>query len=164
MRNPSLTPAMISELNSLQSVDGYIDTNDVVAKAKDIKSALHKHPAFEWDVTKAAERQWHDAARGLIQIWVIIADRGDGEKTEIRATVSMADQEGERHYYSTPKILREDRARVINLVLDRVESAIRNYPLTEFDPILKLVAEIRAAASRPRRRPRKGGREARPSV
>lgn len=151
-----LTPNMILELNALKDADGCIDTTDVVTKAKDKKSALHAHPAFIWDVNQAAEAQWLDAARSVIQVWVTLEDRGDGEETEMRAMVSLRDDEGKRHYYTTPKILREDRTRLINSVLDQIASLIGKYPLIEFDPLIELITKIRATAVKPSRRKRKG--------
>jgi len=148
---------MIAELNGLKDADGCIDTKSVVAKAKDRTSALHTHPAFEWDVNKAAEAHWLEAARSVIQVWVTLEDCGDGEERQIRTMISLQDDQGVRRYYATPKILRDNRARLINSVLDRIENAIGSYPVVEFDPLLELVAQIRAAASRPPRRRRRGG-------
>ncbi len=39
----------------------------VLAEAKRTDSPLHDHPAFDWDVNKAAERQWLTQARRVIQ-------------------------------------------------------------------------------------------------
>lgn len=155
-RKPALTPEMIRELNQLKGNDGRLDTEAVVRKAKEPTSALHLHPAFEWDVRKAAEQQWRAAAREIISVWVeVVDDRGDGERAPMRVMVSIADEEGERHYEETKTVLRENRPALINSVLDRIVGVIRSYPLAEFDPILTLIERIRREANNP---PRSRGR------
>jgi hypothetical protein len=165
-----LTQAMINELEELERTKGGLFTEDIVEKAQEITSALHSHPAFEWDVNKAARASWMDAARRIQRVYVtIVDDRGDGEKAVMRTYVSVVQDGGGRVYRRTEQELKSDRTALINSVLDRIVSAIKSYPLPEFDPILELVEEIRekaeaAAKAAVRRRSggkSKGGSEAR---
>ena len=73
-----LTPEMIKELRQLEKQGGgELRTEAVVEIAKKPTSALHKHPAFEWDIKKAAHKQWMDAARAVVQVYVgIVTDHG----------------------------------------------------------------------------------------
>jgi len=139
----------------------------VVEFAKNSATALHQHPAFVWDVEAAAQIQWHAAARSIIEVWTKVIIDGRVPKV-MRAVVSLVGEDRQRHYEPTEVTIRENRLALINVVLDRIVSAVKSYPLEEFDPLLELVEEIRANASNPmraRRRGKKGGAsEARPRV
>lgn len=50
----------------------------VVADARDPKSVLHRNAGFQWDLRKAAYRQWIEHARTLIaDAVVVVRDRND---------------------------------------------------------------------------------------
>jgi hypothetical protein len=162
-----LTAAMIAELKDIERLHGgWLPTERVVEKARDPASALHQHPRFIWNESEAAHRYLLDAARDVIQVYVTVIDRGDGDRRSMRAYCTVVDaSDGERAYRPTATVLRENRAVIINSVLDRIVSHIRAYPLPEFDELLILVDQIRAAATTPRRSSRgrrRGGGEARP--
>jgi hypothetical protein len=110
---------------------------------KEVKQAK-KDPIQMW--VKVVEQP----KKGPIQMWVkeVKDDRGDGERASMRATVSIVDEDGARHYQETKTVLREQRSVLIDYVLDRIVSAIKSYPLPAFDPILTLVEEIRRRAQR----------------
>jgi len=162
----SLTKEMIKELNSLRDASGRLDTATVVAFAKNPATALHEHPAFVWDVEAAAQVQWHADARSIIEVWTKVIVDGRVPKV-MRAVVSLVGEDRQRHYEPTETVVRENRLALINNVLDRIVSAVKSYPLEEFDPLLELVEEIRANSSNPkraarRRAARKGVLEVRP--
>jgi hypothetical protein len=139
-----LTQAMIAELRELEKKNhGQLRTEDVVEKAKEPTSALHSHPAFEWDLERAANLHWHEAARKVIQVFVGIVRDGP-EPRLMRQYVNIRSESDPPAYTSTQKVLVENRSSLVNLVCDRVLSAIRNYPLKEFDPVVSLVNKIRA--------------------
>jgi hypothetical protein len=138
-----LTKQMVAELRSLERKNhGELRTTDVVALARNPKSALHQHPAFEWDVQRAAEKQWLEAARHVVQVFVGLIRDGN-EQREMRQYVHIVDAENLPVYRSTQRVLMENRATLINLVCDRIASAISSYPLKEFDPVIALVNRIR---------------------
>jgi hypothetical protein len=158
MTDMSLTPAMLAELQELARLNK-LTTKAVLKKARDPKSALHNHPDFDgWDIEKAALKHWMAAARGIIRVYVTLID-DDGEDKEMRAVVHMRDDDGQPIYQPTQRVIRENRERLINIVCDKILSAIRWYSLKEFDPVVELVEQIRTEAKpRPRGRPRgKGG-------
>jgi hypothetical protein len=137
-----LTPEMIKELHQLE-IGGKLHTKHVVALAKKPSSALHKHPAFEWDVKKAAYQQWMDAARSIVQVYVgVVEDHGKGKM--MRQYVSIVDaKEGTQVYRSTQKVLLQNRSVIVSIVADRILSIIASYPLSEFDEVVELVKQIR---------------------
>lgn len=152
-----LTTEMIAELRGLEKQGGgELRTEAVVALAKKPSSALHAHPAFEWDIRKAAAKQWLEAARHVVQVYVGVV-KDDGETKTMRQYVHIRDVDGEPIYKATQKILIENRSVLVNLVCDRIVSAIRSYPLHEFDSVLALVESIRGGAESP---PPKGGKKA----
>jgi hypothetical protein len=157
---------MIKELKDLEYANGgLLLTEHVVAKARDPNSALHKHPAFIWDESEAARRYLNDAARKVIMVYATVIDRGDGERRQMRAYATIVDDDKSRAYRATATVLQENRATVINAVLDRCAAHIAKYPLPEFDSLLELIDQIRAEANAPKRASRarrKGGREDRP--
>jgi len=139
-----LTERMIGELRLLEKRNhGELKTEDIVTLARNPKSALHDHPAFEWNVEKAAEQQWLQAARHIVQVYVGIIRDGSEPKV-MRQFVHIRDAENQPIYRSTQRVLAENRATLVNLVCDRIASAISSYPLREFDPVLALVKKIRA--------------------
>jgi beta-N-acetylglucosaminidase len=138
-----LTEKMVAELRAIEKKGrGELKTEDVVAVAKNPKSELHKHPAFEWDVSKAAERQWFEAARHVVQVYVGIVNDGKDRKV-MRQYVHIRDADNLPVYKATQRVLLENRATLVNLVCDRIMSAINSYPLREFDPVVDLVQHIR---------------------
>ena len=136
-----LTAEMIRELKSLER-NGELETKAVVELARRPSSALHKHPAFEWDVKKAAYQQWLDAARSVVQVYVgIVTDHN--EPKMMRQYVHITDAEGDPVYCSTQRVLLENRSVIVRTVADRILSAIASYPLSEFDGVVKIVRKIR---------------------
>jgi hypothetical protein len=79
---------------------------------KEVKQAK-KDPIQMW--VKVVEQP----KKGPIQMWVkeVKDDRGDGERASMRATVSIVDEDGARHYQETKTVLREQRS-----VSDRLRS------------------------------------------
>jgi len=65
----TLTLDQQERLLSLQGEDGRLTPDIVLADAKNPDSPLHTHPAFEWDLAKAAHRDWLNAARHIISVW-----------------------------------------------------------------------------------------------
>jgi hypothetical protein len=159
----SLTAGMVRELKSLEKKSGLLLTSDVVALARDPTSELHRHPAFEWDIERAAYKSWMDAARSIVQVYVEIIDDPESDRRETMRGfmhVRMDTPSGMTHAYrSTKTVLLEDRATILNAVCDRIVSAIKSYPLPEFDPVLELVEQIRGAADAAARKKRKPGRK-----
>jgi hypothetical protein len=138
-----LTDAMIKELRGLEKQNhGELRTEDVVALAKEPTSALHAHPAFVWDIRKAAEIQWHVAARHVVQVYVGVINDGSRQRV-MRQYVHIRDAANQPIYKSTQRVLMENRSTLINLVCDRIISAISSYPLREFDDLVALVEKIR---------------------
>ncbi len=79
------------ELNSLYKQHKILRARDVVAFARDEKTALHSK--FCWDDTNAARRYRLIQARGIIRVHVTMISNGDA-KARTRAWVSMyADRE-----------------------------------------------------------------------
>lgn len=141
-----LTEPMLAELRALEKKGGgSLRTEDVVELARKPNSALHKHPAFIWDIKQAAARQWTDAARSVIQCFVGIV-RDNGTAKEMRQFVSVKTIEGDPVYQSTDKVIITNRSLLVKIVADRILAQIRHYPLEEFDGIVSLVEEIKAAA------------------
>ena len=149
---------MIAELRSLEDADGNLHTRDVVERARNPSSALHDHPAFEWDVTRAAYKQWMDAARNVVQIYVGLVDDG-GDRKPMRLMVHMVDVNKKPIYRPTQKMIRENRAALVTSVCNSILSAIKSYPLSEFDHVVELVEEIRDTANAPKPRARKQRRQ-----
>lgn len=139
-----LTEPMIAELRELEKKGGgELHTDAVVALARKPSSALHDHPAFIWDIKKAAMQQWSDAARAVIQCFVGII-RDNGEAKEMRHFVSVRTIDGAPIYRSTQKVLIADRSLLVKIIADRILAQIRHYPLSEFDPVIALVEEIKS--------------------
>jgi hypothetical protein len=138
-----LTEKMVAELRSLERKNhGKLKTEHVVELAKNPKSALHSHPSFVWDIEKAAELQWHEAARRVVQVYVGIVTDGT-ERKVMRQFVHIRDADNLPVYKATQRVLMENRATLVNLVCDRILAAIHSYPLREFDPVVDLVQHIR---------------------
>ncbi len=66
------------ELEYIRSRHGKLQTEVVVEKARNPRSPLH--PAFQWDVGKAARAHWMWQARELIREIVVVV--AGGERTE----------------------------------------------------------------------------------
>jgi hypothetical protein len=61
------------ELRALTNRDGHLSAEQVVAKARDQRSALHKHPYFlDWDDDKAANEYYLQAARHIISDYTVM--------------------------------------------------------------------------------------------
>ena len=153
----ALTPEMIAELRELERLGGgELTTEAVVERAREPTSALHNHPAFEWDVSKAALQSWMNATRSVIQVFVGLIDDG-GERKPMRQYVHVYDSNKQPVYRSTQKVLQENRATIINVVCDRIISTVKSYPLSEFDPVVELIDQIRADANAPKPKPKPRG-------
>ena len=153
-----LTPEMIKELKDIEAQnDGDLPVDAIVAVARNPRSALHTFPAFKWDLQQAAMEHWKDAARSVMQVYITVWDRGDGIKVPGRAYVTTVNEEGSHVYRPTVKVLREDRTRLIESILDRLSSQLANYPLPEFEPIIEAIDDVRASL-KPKPKPRPPGR------
>jgi hypothetical protein len=150
-----LTPEMIAELQGLEKQgSGNVRTEDVVTLAKKPSSALHAHPAFEWDIRKAAAKQWLEAARHVVQVWVGMV-KDDGQEKPMRQLVHIIDLADGPVYRATAKVILENRAGLVNMVADRILSVIHSYPLSEFDAVVALVEQIRSGGNNV---PKRGGK------
>jgi hypothetical protein len=159
-----LTAAQMAEISEIEATVG-LTTENVVARAKDERSALHEYSGFKWNVHEAAEEHYRDVARQIMRVYVTVIDRGDGERVTARAYVNVTTPDNKHVYRKTTVVLREDRGTIINKVLDQILGLVRSYPLPEFDPLIAEVDAVRRRLTeddddRPRRRAR-GGRRTR---
>jgi hypothetical protein len=152
-----LTAAMINELKLIErNHGGDIPVDAIVEVARNPNSALHVHPAFKWDLHQAAMEHWRDAARQVIRVYTTVLDTGAGERETMRAYCSIVNEQGSHVYRATVQVLREDRNRLIESILDRLAAQISSYPLVELDPVMEAIVQVRIglAAPKPRRRGR----------
>lgn len=91
-------PAVIAELHSVKalSVDGKLYPGDVVARAADPASPLHKH--FTWDDSEAAAKWRMHEARNLINAVVEHLPATGHEHTVFVALADEAHDGGGYHY------------------------------------------------------------------
>jgi hypothetical protein len=98
----------------------------VVQAARPMKSPLH--PCFEWDNSKAAKAYREQQAREILRKIVVVYENDKGEQEEIRAFVSIRDDNDEAGYYtSTARLVDDDE--LLGNVLEQILSeliAIKN--------------------------------------
>ncbi|MBR0693608.1 hypothetical protein [Bradyrhizobium lablabi] len=128
-----------------QSPDKALHPEKVVEFARSPNTALHAK--FDWDDAHVAHlyRLWQ--ARQIIRVNVKLLDRGDGQKVNIRAYVSLANEaDGADGYIQTKVVLadQDKRRALIGAILNRISSILDLHPLPELDGIRQAVALTRA--------------------
>lgn len=89
---------VVPELQVIQRQHGGLEPQVVVEKAKNPRSALHKH--FEWDDSEAAKEYRIHQARNLIRaVEVIIQPVQDRPPITTRAFISVVQQNNEGRIY-----------------------------------------------------------------
>jgi len=146
--------------------DSLVDA--VLEKARDPNSALNKHPVWRgWDTKTLAEQQLRQCARQLIGGFITVIQDPGKRPAPMRGFVSLVNPATKkRRYVPTARAVRQERGNLIVQICDELLSKLKSYPLVEFEPVVKLVQQIRAAATQPapKRRGRPKGGEMRASA
>lgn len=120
-----------------------LEPGDIVAAARDEKSALHPH--FEWDDSIAAEAYRCDQARELVRSLTVDISRSNLEERKVRAFVNVETGQ-ERGYVSTFTALSSEELR--KQVLERAFAELeawraRHAELSELARIFAAIDETR---------------------
>ena len=99
-----------------------------------------------------------DAARNVVQIYVGLVDDG-GDRKPMRLMVHMVDVNKKRSIAQRKGSSAKTEQRSSPVCGTSILSAIKSYPLSEFDHVVELVKEIRDAANAPKPRARKQRRQ-----
>ena len=140
------------ELIRSRSDDGAVNPADVVAFAKNPKTALHDE--FNWDDTEAAVEWRLHQARNLIRVCVYFEP---AVEQKIRAYISLPEDRGtdKPGYRRTTDIVRnaDHRSAMLAMALRELEFFQQKYAvLSELSKVFDAVSVVRRKAKQPRRR------------
>jgi hypothetical protein len=142
------------ELEQIRKANGgELTAEAVVAFAKSNKKS-ELHGRFSWDVKTAAEAHWLHIARNIIRVHIEVIDRGDGEKTPMRAYFNPVVEKDESRSYTPTRtaLSHEDTRRTIIVTqCDRLDAILSSYPLPELDAIGRAIDSARRKATSPLR-------------
>lgn len=118
--------------------DNNVTAEDIVEKARDEKSELHK--CFEWDDTKAAENWRKHQARVLLSMLVIKPAK------EEHAPVRVFSLTSERQVYQKTEVIlkqADEYQSMLKRALLEMESYRRKYhTLTELEDVFKAIDDL----------------------
>jgi len=134
--------------------DGYVLPEDVLARAEDPDNPLHHH--FEWDDEAAAQQHRLKQARNLIQSIEIrpVVEEGADENGNVRAFISIRQEvindegeEVERNVYvPTERAMKDEdtRALVLERILFEMDTFRRKYDnYTEFAAVFAAIDRVK---------------------
>lgn len=138
------TGMQLKELKLLAKKNGgLLDPKQVVAFARDVKTALHT--AFEWDNTKAAEQYRLDQARRLIRVSVEVV-RHKGKNITVQAFYSVDDDRKDGAGYRSFSVLmmeEEGRESVLRTAIKELKSFQSKYKmLTELSKVFEVISSL----------------------
>ena len=138
----------------VNSNDGYVLPEDVLARAEDPYNPLHHH--FEWDDEAAAHQHRLKQARNLIQSIEIrpVVEEGADENGNVRAFVSIRQEvinnEGARVdrnvYVPTERAMKDEdtRALVLERIVFEMDAFRRKYDnYTEFAAVFAAIERVK---------------------
>ena len=114
----TLTQEQIAHVRSLESADGTITPDVVVADARRKDSPLHS--LFEWDKSKAAAMHWIQQAREVIGAVVYLRNH---ETRTIKVPVYVRDPEAVGQGYTSTVALRSDETRAREALVMTLKTA-----------------------------------------
>ena len=136
---------MLQELNSLAE-NGLIRPHDIVAFAKDPKTALHRH--FDWDNNIAGQKHRLHQARILVAQYRLVDNRG--QATPVRALVSLKLDRYRREgggYRTMQDVMADDNLKqnLLDDCLDELERTEEKYhSITELASVWREISKVRA--------------------
>ena len=144
MSNKTQRAEVKSALEALAAGNnGKVNPRDVLAEAKSDTSPLHRY--FTWEDSKAGERYRLQEARALLQRYRIRIV--EGEKTSVRAFVSLTDERGkDGGYRPLMQVLgmEERREQMLADALEELQRFEAKYQmLSELEPLLLTLPGIR---------------------
>lgn len=109
--------------------DGLLRVRDVVERAKDERSKLHRY--FDWDDSTAGEKYRRQQARQIVRTYAVEVQRFDGRPRQIRAFVSLVADRSELGggYRRTVEVLSDGEMtdRLLAEALEDVDRLRRRY-------------------------------------
>ena len=132
----------------ITSIGEDFSPEQIVAKAKDPKTELHK--CFEWDDKVAAQLYRLETARQIVRFLVIKKDNqeddGNDRPSHIRACVSKNDKSGRFEPINVVVRNQDKYEKLLAQALSELEQFKRKYStIKELDVILKVIDELLVA-------------------
>lgn len=141
------TAVQLSESAVRELASGKLTARDVLERARDPDSALHRY--FEWDDSEAAEKFRLIQAHGLIKRARVTIVQASGETAKVRAFVSLAsDRVTGGGYRSTERVLASEVLTAGMLATAKLELAAfrRKYgQLTQLAGVLDAIERMEVA-------------------